>query len=113
MAEKKKNGRKVPSEKTLREARRELATAFQSLSSPKDVERAFIDFLTVGEQRDLYSRWLIFKLLEEGVTQREISERLGVSLCKITRGSRFLKSSKTIVKRMLLSARNSKEEGKE
>jgi TrpR family trp operon transcriptional repressor len=89
----------------LKEARSELATAFSKLSKPEEVEQAFIDFLTVGEQRDLYSRWLIFKMLEAGEKQRDISKKLGVSLCKITRGSRFLKSSNTIVKRMLADAR--------
>ncbi|MFW6293058.1 MAG: Trp family transcriptional regulator [Spirochaetota bacterium] len=31
------------------------------------------------------------QLLEEGVSQREIARRLGISLCNITRGSRELK----------------------
>lgn len=85
----------------LKKAGRELAEAFARLESAEDIERAFVDFLTVSERRALYSRWMIFKLLDQGVTQRDISRALGVSLCKITRGSRFLKSSKTIVKRML------------
>lgn len=88
----------------MKEARHELAEAFARLSSAEEVEQAFVDFLTVSEQRDLYSRWMIFKLLEQGMTQRDISKLLGVSLCKITRGSRFLKSSKTIVKRMLAAS---------
>ncbi len=100
-----------PDLRLMRQAQKELAAAFASLSNPKDVERAFVDFLTPAEQRDLYSRWLIFKMLEDGVTQREISQKLGVSLCKITRGSRFLKSSKTIVRRMLAASENN--EGKE
>lgn len=104
-SEKKAKGTATHLPKELKEARRELAHAFAKLSTPEEIERAFIDFLTVGEQRDLYSRWLIFKMLEAGEKQRDISKKLGVSLCKITRGSRFLKSSRTIVKRMLADAR--------
>lgn len=95
--------------KQLCQARRELSAAFAKLDSPKDVERAFIDFLTESEQRDLYARWLIFKMLERGDRQRDISRRLGVSLCKITRGSRFLKSSRTVVRRMLRLAAEQEE----
>lgn len=85
----------------LAQARADMAAAFSRLGSAEEVEQAFVDFLTASEMRDLQSRWLIFKMLEDGVTQREISRILGVSLCKITRGSRFLKSPKTIVHRML------------
>lgn len=85
----------------LTRARADLALAFSRLQTPEDMERAFVDFFTASELRDLQARWLIFKMLEDGVTQREISRILGVSLCKITRGSRFLKSPKTIVRKML------------
>lgn len=88
----------------MEQARADLALAFSRLESPAEVEQAFIDFFTASELRDLQARWLIFKMLEDGVTQREISRILGVSLCKITRGSRFLKSPRTIVRRMLANA---------
>jgi len=90
----------------MAQARRDLAAAFSRLGSEAEVEQAFVDFLTASELRDLQARWLIFKMLEDGVTQREISRVLGVSLCKITRGSRFLKSPKTIVRKMLAAAKS-------
>lgn len=90
----------------MAQARRDLAAAFSRLGSAAEVEQAFVDFLTASELRDLQARWLIFKMLEDGVTQREISRVLGVSLCKITRGSRFLKSPKTIVRKMLAAAKS-------
>ena len=85
----------------LRVARLELATALASLGNPDDVERFFRDVFTKAEVRDIALRWRIFQLLEAGVTQREIGERLGVSLCKITRGSRFLKSPHSMVAQIL------------
>lgn len=89
----------------MSQAREDLALAFSRLHTPEETAQAFVDFFTASELRDLQSRWLIFKMLDEGVTQREISRLLGVSLCKITRGSRFLKSPRTIVHRMLADAR--------
>ncbi|MBR0056466.1 MAG: hypothetical protein IJP66_03980 [Kiritimatiellae bacterium] len=85
----------------MAQARRDLAVAFSRLESPAEIEQAFVDFLTASEMRDLQARWLIFKMLAAGETQREISRILGVSLCKITRGSRFLKSPRNIVRKML------------
>lgn len=85
----------------LAQAGRDMATAISKLQSADEIEQTFVDFLTASELRDLEARWLIFKMLNEGVTQREISRILGVSLCKITRGSRFLKSPKNIVKKLL------------
>lgn len=89
----------------MAQAGKDLARAFSRLHDPVEIEQAFVDFFTTSELRDLQSRWLIFKMLDEGVTQREISRLLGVSLCKITRGSRFLKSPRTIVHKMLAEAR--------
>ena len=68
---------------------------------PSEVERFFEDVFTKAETRDIALRWRIFQLLHEGVTQREIGERLGVSLCKITRGSKFLKDPGSVVRKIL------------
>ena len=85
----------------LRVARLELASALASLRKPNDVERFFKDVFTKAETRDIALRWRIFQLLDEGITQRAIGERLGVSLCKITRGSRFLKDPGSVVRKIL------------
>ncbi|MCK5735797.1 MAG: transcriptional regulator, partial [Spirochaetaceae bacterium] len=37
------------------------------------------------------SRWTLVRLIDRGMSQRNISKELGLSLCKITRGSRELK----------------------
>ena len=60
-----------------------------------DDERLMTEFLTElltpAEVHRIEQRWGLVKLLEEGVSQREIARRLGISLCNITRGSRELK----------------------
>ena len=57
--------------------------------------------LTPAEKADIASRWALVKDLRGGKTQRDIAKSLGVSLCKITRGSRELKKPSSGFLRML------------
>jgi TrpR family trp operon transcriptional repressor len=59
------------------------------------------EILTPAERKDIALRWKLMRMLSEGVSQREIAERLGVSLCKITRGSRVLKARDCVCRRLL------------
>ena len=47
--------------------------------------------LTPSEAADIAARWALVKALKHKIPQREIARDLGLSLCKITRGSRELK----------------------
>lgn len=76
---------------TRRSPQTRLAAAIASLSSPTDVEEFLAEILTPVELRKLISRWELLELLEKGVSQRQIAARLGLSLCKITRGAKILK----------------------
>ena len=74
------------------------------LAVTKDNEllEAFIScLLTPAETADIASRWALVKALRDGTSQREIAKNLGVSLCKITRGSRELKKPSSGFLRML------------
>ena len=64
-------------------------------SDQKQVEDFLRQLLTEHEARELSQRWDIVKMLNSGIPQREIAKKLGVSLCKITRGSRELKKEKS------------------
>jgi TrpR family trp operon transcriptional repressor len=69
----------------------EVLVIIQTIAPSKPLLKAFLkDLLTPAEYRDTALRWRIIKLLSQGVAQREIAESLGVSLSKITRGSREL-----------------------
>lgn len=84
--------------------------AFLSLvgqcKSDKELDELFELFLTIEERRDIAKRVILVReLLEEKLSQREIADRFGISIAKITRGSNALKiiseRLKTYVKRCL------------
>jgi len=65
------------------------------LAETTDLEkvRAFLDdILTPKERSDLAMRWQLMVELHQGQTQRSIAKRHKISLCKITRGSKILKT---------------------
>jgi len=47
--------------------------------------------LTPAEVADVAARWALVKALTQKIPHREIAKDFGLSLCKITRGSRVLK----------------------
>jgi len=57
--------------------------------------------LTPAEIADIAGRWALVKALRQKKSQREIAKDLGVSLCKITRGSRELKKPDSAFVKML------------
>jgi TrpR family trp operon transcriptional repressor len=59
--------------------------------------------LTPAEIADIAGRWALVKALQHKTPQREIARDLGVSLCKITRGSRELKKPESAFQRMLVA----------
>ena len=68
-------------------------------------EQLVYDFLecifTPTERKDISNRWLLVKEIEKGTTQREIAKKFGMSLCKITRGSRELSKPNSAFRRVL------------
>jgi TrpR family trp operon transcriptional repressor len=75
-----------------------------TLSRVKDsvlIEEFLECLLTPAEIADVAGRWALVKALREKTSQREIAKDLGVSLCKITRGSRELKKDNSAFARIL------------
>ncbi len=62
--------------------------------SPAEMEKALRDLLTPNELIDVANRLQIFEMLEQGVPQRQIADRLGVGIATVTRGSNTLKKRK-------------------
>ncbi len=62
------------------------------LKKIEELKELFDLFFTLEEKEDVAKRFSILKaLLDEKLTQREIAEKLSVSISKITRGSNALK----------------------
>lgn len=60
---------------------------------------------TENEISEVVLRWALVELLDNGLSQRRISSELGVSLCKITRGSKELKKENSALKIILDKSR--------
>ncbi|MDR0388394.1 MAG: trp operon repressor [Treponema sp.] len=79
----------------------ELARRLAKIGDQRFIEDFFRCLLTPAEIADIAARWALVKALDRKTPQREIAEKLGLSLCKITRGSRELKKPDSAFKRML------------
>lgn len=67
-----------------------LAELLVSVKSAKEMQELITDMLTPAERKDLWERWSIVDMLFRGNSQREIRDKLKVSISKVTRGSREL-----------------------
>ncbi|MDR0597348.1 MAG: trp operon repressor [Treponema sp.] len=79
----------------------ELSRTLASIREPELIEDFLRCLLTPAETADIAARWALVKALDEGHPQREIAKSLGISLCKITRGSRELKKPNSAFRRVL------------
>ena len=72
-------------------ALREFVSVLAALHDADAVYDVLFALLTPREREKIALRWRLLCLLQKGVTQRAVAAQLGISLCKITRGSRELK----------------------
>ena len=70
--------------------KKELLDILTKFRKPAETEDFLVDLLTPTEWREVVLRWQLVKQLNAGVHQRDIAKNLGVSIAKITRGSRVL-----------------------
>jgi len=79
---------------------------FLADTTEASVVREFLEsILTEAELDTISSRWELVKMLDQGLTQREIARSLHLSLCKITRGSKELKKKNSVLKRAIRRTR--------
>jgi len=69
---------------------KELNKVFSSIKTPAEAGAFLEDMLTPQEIESIAERWQLLKLLAQGEPQRSIKSALGVSISKITRGSKVL-----------------------
>lgn len=80
----------------------EISTLIKNFYTEAEIIAFFKELLTESEIETLSKRWRIMRMLVEGNTQREIANELGVSLCKVTRGSKILKNKDSILAKHLI-----------
>ena len=89
------------SEKLRLEAFNELCSALSKADDPRLISEFLACLLTPTELSEVSSRWALVREIDSGTTQREIARKMGLSLCKITRGSRELKKENSPFKQMI------------
>ena len=70
---------------------RDIAVVLADLNNRNSIRHVLDALLTPSEKARIGLRWRLVGMLAAGVPQRVIAKRLGISLCKITRGSKELK----------------------
>ncbi len=70
--------------------RRALFAAVLSLKNSMECEAFFADLCTPAELDALSGRWKVARLLDKGISYREISEKTGISTATVTRVARCL-----------------------
>jgi TrpR family trp operon transcriptional repressor len=72
----------------------ELVEELLRIDSPEFMADFLHGILTPSEIDEIPRRLQIIKLLKAGVAQKEISERLGVGIATVTRGSKEVKGGR-------------------
>ena len=90
----------VVSAEVFEQTKKEL---FQIItSSDEQLVKEFCECIfTPAEIKDIVNRWLLVKEINKGTTQREIARKFGMSLCKITRGSKELNKPGSAFRKIL------------
>jgi len=70
---------------------KELSEALAKTDNSVLILKFLGSLLTPKELQEVSTRWALVKLIDDGMSQRNIARDLGLSLCKITRGSKELK----------------------
>ena len=86
----------------------ELIKIFIDIDDPDEMASFFQEIFTPNEIEDISLRWQLLKELHGGQTQRSIAAKYGMSLCKITRGSKVLKREDSIAKKILDTIKETK-----
>lgn len=88
------------SEEMFEQAQNELCKIITT--NDEQLVREFCECIfTPAEIKDLVNRWLLVKEIDKGTTQREIAKKFGMSLCKITRGSKELSKPDSAFRKVL------------
>ncbi|MDR0663559.1 MAG: trp operon repressor [Spirochaetaceae bacterium] len=86
---------------TINENLDEMAAVLAETSDKSLIIDFFNCLFTPAELTDIEARWALIKALNKKTPQRTIAKDLGLSLCKITRGSKELQKPDSAFAKML------------
>ena len=81
--------------------RKELINIFSKIKDPSTMDKFFGEIFTPSEVKTIILRWQLMKMVNQKVPQREVAAKLGISLCKITRGAKILKKPDSVSNQIL------------
>lgn len=95
------------------ERRNDFFCAVLALNDEEECAKFFDAILSISELREVTNRWEIFLLLQQGLHQREITDRLGVAVSTVSRGNRAYRGAERLLRSVIerLSRGPSGEEG--
>ncbi|WP_019672503.1 Trp family transcriptional regulator [Psychrobacter lutiphocae] len=70
-----------------------LLTHLAQLTDPEQIDTVLSALLTDKERQDIANRIRIFDLLEQGTTQRQVSQALGVGIATVSRGAKAIQNT--------------------
>ena len=80
---------------------KELINIFTRITDFKDMQKIFNELFTEKEKKDFTLRWLLMQELMNKIPQRETAAKYHISLCKITRGAKVLKTKGSVCRKIL------------
>ena len=84
---------------------KELAGVLAGMRDGSEIYDILYALLTKPERKRIALRWWLIRLLDAGLSQRAVASTLGISLCKITRGSRELKRGRPAFRKAVRMAK--------
>lgn len=78
----------------------ELLNLLTSIEKQENLDQILDLLLTPQEYEEVITRLQIFKKLQAGDTQRDVSEELDVSIATVTRGSREIQQKPEQIKKL-------------
>lgn len=81
----------APEDRWISDEITELADALVTLRSGDEALRFLRDLCTINELKELGQRWHVARLLDDGVSYHEISDRTGASSATISRVAQWLR----------------------
>ena len=92
------------------DAYQSLVQHLTQLTDSHEIEAVLAALLTDKELQEIANRVRIFDLLQQGVTQRAISQQLGVGIATVSRGAKALQRHEgNNINKLLTLHRNRKE----